>query len=101
MYDSLHLLGGLHSKKTTERRDDMMGGEWVKGFDMMHNVVGACVVRISQDEILTVTGNGATERFVYKYNFATGQFKEFDMVAPTRVKGLLFCRHFTLLKPSL
>ena len=98
LQDTLYLLGHYDSPahKTTEELNIRTEQGWAKSFDLQSAMHGACTVKLSNEELLTIAGLGEPGRKMFKYNVRTGDAVEYNNAPPTQVKELwtsycIFC----------
>lgn len=65
-------------------------GRWTAGFGLKSQIYLGCAVKISKDEVVTISGSNEAKRLMYLYNVRTGKVLKYKDPAPTPVSGCTF-----------
>ena len=83
---TLHLLGGNSGvnggrKLKTEHLDK---DKWTTGIQLENSVIYGCAVVSPPDEVITIAGDGESDRVMYRYNMTSGELTRFATVPLTQ-----------------
>ena len=89
MQDTLYLLGSAPryspARNTTEKHTGTGQEAWTGSFDLQTVVGYGCAVKVNEEEIMTIAGDGERSRKMFKYNVRTGDAVEYNDLPPTPV----------------